>query len=139
MAANKTTVTDADPHAHVAGLADERRRRDAEALIAMMGRLTGEPPRMWGSSIVGFGSYHYRYDSGREGEAPLAGFAPRKAETVVYLVGEVPEQAALLARLGRHRMGKACLYIRSLEDVDPAVLEELVARSIAAIRARYPG
>lgn len=138
MSDNKTGPTEIDPRAHVAALDHPGRRADAEKLIEMMARLTGEKPRMWGPTIVGFGRYHYRYDSGREGEAPVAGFAPRKAETVVYLVGEIPDQAVLLARLGKHRTGKACLYIKRLEDVDIAVLEELIVKSIAAIRAKYP-
>jgi hypothetical protein len=102
-----------------------------------MSRITKTKPKMWGPSIVGFGSYHYRYESGREGEAALAGFAARRNETVVYLVASGPGQDALLSRLGRHKMGKSCLYIRRLSDVDPQVLEQLVAGSVAEIKRRY--
>ena len=104
-----------------------------------MSRVTGAPPAMWGSSIVGFGSYHYRYDSGREGDAALVGFSSRKAGLAVYLVEPGPDQAALLAKLGRHRMGKACLTIRDLSQVDLEVLERLVAGSVQAVRERHGG
>ena len=92
---------------------------------------------MWGPTIVGFGSYHYKYESGREGEACLTGFAARGKELVVYLVASGPEQEALLARLGKHRMGKACLYIRRLADIDTAILEQLVRDSVAELKRRY--
>ena len=114
------------------------RRTDAAALREMMERATGEAATMWGPSIVGFGSYHYRYDSGHEGEACRIGFSPRKAELVLYVLSGDAEEAKLLGRLGKHRTGKSCLYIKRLADVDLAVLEELVRRSIAAMDARYP-
>jgi hypothetical protein len=93
---------------------------------------------MWGPSIVGFGRYHYRYDSGREGDAAVAAFSPRARELVVYLAADAPDKDALLARLGKHRTGQCCLYIRSLADVDPDVLEQLVVASAAAVRERWP-
>ena len=102
-------------------------------------RVTGAPAKMWGPTMIGFGQYHYKYDSGREGDLFLAGFAPRKSELVVYLVGKIENQSALLAKLGKHRMGRACLYIKRLEQIDLAVLEELVRKSIAALKAKYPG
>jgi hypothetical protein len=122
---------------HIASIASEEQRKDCLALVKLMSRITKTKPKMWGPSIVGFGSYHYRYESGREGEAALAGFAARRNETVVYLVASGPGQDALLSRLGRHKMGKSCLYIRRLSDVDPQVLEQLVAGSVAEIKRRY--
>lgn len=93
---------------------------------------------MWGPSIIGFGQFHYRYDSGHEGDSFLAGFSPRKAETVVYLMGQIPDQTELLGGLGPHRMGKGCLYIRNLDKIDFTVLTELVNKSVAALKAKYP-
>jgi len=113
-------------------------RADAETLCAIMGRVTGEAPAMWGASIVGFGRYHYRYESGREGESALTGFSPRARELVLYLMADAAEQEGLLKRLGKHKAGKGCLYLKSLEGVDLGVLEELVAASVASVRARYP-
>src|SRR5207342_3565853 len=105
-----------------------RRRRDAERLLEMMGRVTGQPARLLGS-VIGFGSYHYRYASGREGDAPAAGFAPRKAATTVYLMNGVNAEPALIAGLGPHKAGVGCLYLTDLDHNDLAVLEQLIARS----------
>jgi hypothetical protein len=99
---------------------------------------TGEKPKMWGPSIVGFGSYHYKYESGREGDTPLVGFSPRKAAAVLYGVTGSSDSDALLAKLGNHSTGKGCLYIKKLSDVDRKVLEAMVAKSVAAKRARHP-
>ncbi len=137
MAENKLRETGEDVSAFIASIADEGKRADAQALVAMMERVTGEPARMWGS-IVGFGRYRYRYESGREGEAGVAGFSPRAKELVVYLPADAVDKDALLARLGKHKAGKSCLYLKRLADVDEAVLEELVRQSAAAIKARYP-
>src|SRR5690606_24520981 len=115
----------------------EERRSDCQVIRQIMERVTGEPAVMWGSSIVGFGTYHYRYESGREGDWALAGFSPRKKETSVYLMAGGPDQAGLLAQLGRHKMDKSCLYIRKLSDVDSGVLEQLVADSVSEVRRRY--
>ncbi len=136
MAENKTKATEASVAKHLAAIADESRRRDCEALVQLMGRATKEPPKMWGPSIVGFGSYHYKYESGREGDSCLVGFASRKGDISVYLSGRFPEREALLAKLGRHKMAKACLYLRRLDDVDLQVLEQLVARSAASVKDR---
>ncbi len=138
MAENKTQPTAGDVEAFLDAVSDPQRREDARALSALMEEVTGEPPRIWGSSIVGFGSYHYRYDSRREGDAAAVGFSPRAKELVVYLSADAAEKEALLARLGKHKVGKSCLYIRSLADVDKGALRELVAGSLAAIRDRYP-
>jgi hypothetical protein len=137
MAANKTVETDASVEDYLAAIADEARRDDCRALVQLMSGVTKRPPRMWGEAIVGFGSYRYRYESGREGDAPLVGFAARKGDISVYLVAGFEGQQALLARLGRHRMGKACLYVRRLSDLDMRVLEQLVAGSVAEVGRRY--
>lgn len=141
--ANKTQPTYADVETFLAAV-DPARRPDADRIVAMMVDATGELPVMWGSSIVGCGRYHYRYASGREGDACLVGFSPRRDEFSIYLTGAYfPESghrtAGFLARLGRHRMGKACLYVRKLADVDEAVLRELIAFSVGELRKHYPG
>jgi len=122
----------------VSALADAGQRADARALIALMSAASGEPPTAGGGDIIGFGSYHYRYDSGREGDAPRIGFAPRKGQIVLYLMDGFPQHEALLARLGKHKTGKSCLYIKRLGDVDAAVLAELIAASLAEVEHRYP-
>ena len=104
----------------------------------MMERISGFPATMWGPSIVGFGRYHYRYDSGRQGEAPRIGFSPRAKELVLYLIGGFPRHQALMDRLGKYRTGKACLYLKRLADVDEAVLEELIGEALAYMREKYP-
>ena len=129
MAENKTRATDASVDAFLAAVEPEQRRADGRILLDMMTRITGEPPALWGPSIIGFGSEHYRYESGREGDMPRIGFSPRKAQLVLYLATSLPERDALLARLGKHSTGKSCLYVTKLADVDMAVLEELIARS----------
>ena len=138
MAGNKTTTTKQSVAAFIAALTDETKRADAKALVKLMQSATGEKPKMWGSSIIGFGSYHYTYESGREGDMPLIGFSPRKGATVLYNMTESSDSEALLAKLGKHTTGKACLYIKNLADVDQKVLEALVVKSVAAMRARYP-
>src|SRR5215467_12243176 len=115
----------------LAGLPDEQRREDARRLCAMMQEITGKPPAMWGTSIIGFGTYHYRYPSGGEGDSPLASFAPRSQHLVVYLVGEFTgRHRSVLARLGPHKTGKGCLYLNRLDDVDHDALRELIDRSV---------
>ncbi|WP_448811444.1 DUF1801 domain-containing protein [Agromyces bauzanensis] len=111
------------------------RRRDAETMLELMSRATGQPATMWGRSIVGFGSYHYRYSSGREGDAPAAGFSPRKAATTIYLADGVDAHPDLLERLGPHTTGVGCVYVKDLAQVDLAVLEELVRTSYTAVTA----
>ncbi|MFG3553294.1 DUF1801 domain-containing protein [Micromonospora sp. NPDC047557] len=120
----------------LAGNPDERRRADAERLRAIMAELTGEPAVMWGRSIVGFGSYHYTYESGRSGDAPLVGFSPRKQNLVLYLTsgGFEERDDALLTRLGPHRAGKGCIYLRRLDDVDESVLRQLIERTVQVHR-----
>jgi hypothetical protein len=126
-----THQTDASVQEFLAQVPDDQRREDAGRLCVMMQEITGEPPVMWGSSIVGFGSYHYRYASGHEGDSALAGFSPRRQHLVIYLVGEFADRhQAVLARLGSHKTGKGCLYIKRLDDVDLDALRELIDRSV---------
>ena len=134
---NKTKATGADVAAFLDAVEGEERRADCAALVAMMSRVTGEPPLLWGPSIVGFGHYHYRYASGHEGDAPLAGFSPRAKEFSIYLNCDDAPRAALLAKLGKHRMAKSCLYVKRLADVDAAVLEALVRHAAEDVRQRY--
>ena len=122
----------ADVAGFVAAVADDRRRRDAEALVELMGEVTGQPPVLWGTSIVGFGSRHYRYPSGREGDTAAVGFSPRSASTVLYLTGAVEDYADLLAGLGPHRTGKGCVYLTRVDQVDATALRAVVARSYRA-------
>jgi hypothetical protein len=132
---NKTTQTQEDVDAFLAGVEPAERREDGRTLAAQMARLSGEPPRLWGPSIIGFGRYHYRYDSGREGESCRIGFSPRKAELVLYLAGL---DDADFAPLGTHRRGKGCLYVKRLSGIDMAVLEGLIAKSLAHMDEAYP-
>jgi Domain of unknown function (DU1801) len=138
MATNKTHTTSADVTAFVDAVADEQQRAEAQSLIALMTRLSSEQATMWGPSIIGFGRYHYRYESGREGDMCRIGFSPRKGQTVVYLVDGYSERESLLTRLGKHKTGKSCLYIKRLSDVDMAVLEEMIVASLATLAERYP-
>jgi hypothetical protein len=137
MAENKTKPTDASVEDYIASKANARQRADCRELMAMLRKVTRHSPRMWGPSIVGYGSYQYTYESGRTGEAPVAGFAIRGRELVVYLSVEGEKQRSLLSRLGKHKMGKVCLYIKQLADVDGSVLEKLVVGSIAEVRRRH--
>ena len=134
---NKTTENDRDPAEFLAGVEPERRRDDGFALLELMGRVSGEPAKMWGTSIIGFGSYHYKYDSGREGDHMLVGFSPRKAKMVLYIMPGFSGVDDLMTRLGKHKVGKSCLYVNKLADVDMEVLEELVRQSVAHMRAKY--
>jgi len=136
MAENKTKPTKLSVAAFVDGLTDPTKRADAKALVKLMQSAAGEKPKMWGPSIIGFGSYHYKYESGREGDMPVIAFSPRKAATVLYGMTGFSEAAALLAKLGKHATGKGCLYIKKLADVDQHVLEALIVRSLASKRAR---
>jgi hypothetical protein len=131
-----TVPTDDDVSAFVDAIADERRRADARTLVALMSEVTGQPPRMWGGSIVGFGTYHYVYESGREGDWAAVGFSPRKASTTVYVMAGFDGYRELLERLGPHTTGKSCLYLRRLDAVDLEVLREMVRRSYAYITTR---
>ncbi|MFT3898089.1 MAG: DUF1801 domain-containing protein [Thermomonas sp.] len=134
MAGNKTRPTGASVTEYLASRASPGQLEDCKTLMALCKRVTKQQPYMWGPSIVGYGSYTYRHDSGRSGDTPLAAFAVRGKELVVYLGPEDPGQATLLARLGKHKMGKSCLYFKCLADLDAGVLEALIASSVAAAK-----
>ena len=136
MAENKTKPTQVSVAKTVDAVADETRRADAKRLVGILQETTGEKPRMWGPSIIGFGTHHYRYESGREGDTPLVGFSPRKNACVLYGLLGVDGSDKLLPKLGKFTTGKGCLYITKLADVDQQVLKELIARCVAARRAR---
>ena len=138
MAETKTKPTDASIDAYLASRASPEQLADCKAIMAICKRVTKQQPKMWGPSIVGYGSYTYRYESGHSGDACLTGFAVRGRELVVYLLADNPGQVELLARLGRHKMGKSCLYFKRLADLDVKVLEALIAGSVAEARRRYP-
>ncbi len=138
MAEAKTRRTNASVAAFIAGAGDEATRRDCATLVRMMQKVTGEKAAMWGPAIVGFGTYHYVYASGTSGDWPLAAFSPRKQSLTVYLMPGFDEHAALLKKLGKHKTSKACLYVKSLADVDLAVLERLITDSVVQVRKTYP-
>jgi len=137
MAENKTKPTDASIEDYIASRASEQQHADCKELMALLKKVTRQAPRMWGPSIVGYGSYRYIYESGRTGEAPMAGFAIRGRELVIYLFAQGDKQRSLLSRLGKHRISKACLYFKTLSDLDRSVLEQLVVGSVAEVRQRY--
>ncbi len=137
MAETKTKPTSASVEEHLAAKASSEQLADCTALMALLKKVTKQSPKMWGPSIVGYGSYRYKYESGRAGESCLTGFAVRGKELVVYLVAESKEQQALLAKLGKHKMGKACLYFKRLADLDARVLEMLVSESVAETKRRH--
>jgi len=134
---NKTRPTGAGVDTFLDAVENERRREDARTVNAMMERITGWEPRMWGPSIVGFGEYHYRYDSGREGDFLITGFSPRKNALTIYIMPGFARYDALMARLGKFRTGRSCLYINKLDDVDLSVLEELIASSVQYMVGKY--
>lgn len=139
MADAKTGPTQQSVLDFIAGVEHPGRREDAAALVALMEAETGEPATMWGASIIGFGRYHYRYDSGHEGDACLVGFSPRKTNLVLYVVAEEAKRADMLGRLGKHRSGAGCVYVNRLADVDESVLREMTRTSVETLKARYPG
>ena len=133
---NKPAATAIDPLAFIDKVKSEVKRRDSHELVAVMQEIVGEPPKMWGSTIVGFGTVHYKYDSGREGDICLTGFSPRSGSLVLYL-GPVIDDKKVMAKLGKHKTGKGCLYINKLDDVDRGVLRTLIKAAVAATRKRY--
>jgi hypothetical protein len=137
MAENKTKPTGASVADYIASRATALQRIDCRELMALLKKITRHSPKMWGPSMVGYGSYRYTYESGRTGEAPLTGFAIRGRELVVYLMADGEESRSLLSRLGKHKMGKSCLYFKQLADLDRSALEKLVAGSVADVRRRY--
>ena len=138
MAEIKTKPSQASVEAFIEAVDNPTRRQDARTICAVLERVTGCAPVMWGPSIIGFGSYHYKYDSGHEGTMCRLGFSPRKGQLVLYVLSGAEGEAELLARLGKHKTGKACLYINKLADVDLAVLEALARRAWERMNARYP-
>ena len=137
MAENKTKATEASVASYLSAIEDEARRKDCEALAKLITKATKQPPKMWGTSIVGFGSYHYKYESGREGDSCLTGFSSRKGDISIYLIASFPRREELLAQLGKYKLGKGCLYIRRLSDIDLKVLEQLVISSVAERKRHY--
>ena len=143
-AGNKTNENDGDVEAFIASVEHDGRRDDASVLLEIFERVTGLTPKMWGSNIIGFGSYHYKYDSGREGDFLRTGFSPRKANLSIYIMGGYINEEAkarrdeMLSRLGKHKMAKACLYVTRLKNIDLAVLEELIRDNMAYMEAVYP-
>lgn len=134
---NKTAATNVDPIAFIDKVENETKRRDSHELVTMMQDVVGEPPKMWGPTIVGFGTLHYKYESGREGDICLMGFSPRSSGLVLY-IGPTLEDTKLMGKLGKHKTGKGCLYINKLDDVDRKVLRTIVERSVALSRKTYP-
>ena len=139
MADTKTKPTAASVDDYLASRASPEQLKDCKALMAICKRVTKQSPKMWGPSIIGFGSYSYTYESGHSGDACLVGMAVRGKDLVVYIAAEKPEQVERLAKLGKHKMGKSCLYFKRLADLDASILEELIADSVAEIKGRYPG
>jgi hypothetical protein len=138
MTENKTQQTDDSVQTFLQSIEDERKREDCFTLVELMQEITGEPARMWGKTIVGFDKYRYKYANGSEGESLLVGFAPRKANLSLYIMSGFDEYDALLEKLGKHKTGKACLYVKRLDDVDMDTLRELVQRSVDYMRDTYP-
>ncbi len=130
MAELKTKQTRASVKQFIDGIEDEQKRKDSRALVAMMRKITGKPPKMWGEAIVGFGSYRYKYASGREGDWFLTGFSPRKQNMTLYIMSGFTRYGALLKKLGKFKTGKACLYVKTLDDVDRPTLERLIRESV---------
>jgi hypothetical protein len=137
MAENKTKATQQSVSEYIAAIPEAPRRADAEALLKLMQKATGEKPKLWGPSIIGFGSYHYQYETGREGDMPVVGFSPRKPATVLYGLHAAPDAEEMLAKLGKHATGKGCVYIKKLADVDQKTLAALIKKSATATRAKH--
>ncbi len=137
MAAKKTTQTPVDPIDFIQSVEHDTRRADAEVLLELLGRVSGYEPKMWGPTIVGFGRYHYVYESGTEGESMVVGFSPRKANQVIYLMPGYEDLTDMLGQLGKHKIGKSCLYINKLADIDLSVLEEMVSQSVKTMESTY--
>ena len=133
-----TKVTDRSVDKFLSGITDERKRKDSLVIRDLMARATKAPAEMWGSSIVGFGRYHYKYASGREGDWPLVGFSPRKQNLTLYIMSGFEGYADLMGRLGKYKTGKACLYIKSLDDVHLPTLRTLVQKSVKYVSKKYP-
>jgi Domain of unknown function (DU1801) len=138
MAKNKTTKTEQSVDDFIKAVESETKRDDSRRLMDMMTQLTGEKPYMYGPTIVGFGSYHYKYASGHEGDAPLAGFSPRKAAISLYFAPEFPEREKLVEKLGKCKVAVSCIYVKTLDDIDEAVLKKMISASLKHVRKMYP-
>lgn len=138
MAENKTQPTKVSPTKFINELDDPQQRKDCKELVKMMKAATGERAVMWGPAIIGFGTYHYKYASGREGDFLIVGFSPRKTQLSIYMSCDIQKHADLLAKLGKHKTGKGCLYVKKLEDVDQDVLGQLIQRGIEEVEEKYP-
>jgi len=138
MAGNKTKATDVAVTEFLSQVEPERRRTDAQRLDQVFRETSGFAPRMWGPSIIGYGRYHFKYESGREGDFLATGFAPRKANLVIYIMPGYTDFSAILPRLGKHKIGKSCLYINKLDDIDIGVLKELIAAGIEDLNRHWP-
>jgi hypothetical protein len=138
MAKNKTTETTYSITNFINTIDNEAKRKDAFELLEIMQEATGLEPKIWGSSIIGFGSYHYKYDSGHEGDAPLAGFSPRKDAISLYLSSSFENKEELFSKFGKHKAGKGCIYIKKLTDVDVEILKIMISTSVKEIQKLYP-
>ncbi len=138
MAELKTKPSKASVSAYLNSVDDEQKRRDAREILTLMKQVTGKSPKMWGTSIVGFGSYHYCYQSGREGDWPITGFSPRKQNIAIYIMPGFSRYASMMKKLGKHKTGRSCLYVKMLSDVDREVLGRLIGRSVADMKKLYP-
>lgn len=138
MSENKNKPTTIKPEAFIEANTDAGRRHECQLLLEMMSRITGEPPRMWGDSMIGFGQYHYKYESGREGDFFLAGFAPRKQNLSIYIMPGLAQYEGLMTQLGKYKTGVSCLYVKRLADIDLHALESLISASVEWMRSKYP-
>lgn len=134
----KTNQNEASPSDFITSVEHQQRRADAEVLLALFNRVTALKPKMWGESIIGYGRYHYHYESGREGEYFITGFSPRKASSTIYIMPGYQDLSAMLKRLGKHKAAKSCLYINKLSDIDLDVLEEIILFGMDYMKANYP-
>lgn len=139
MAVNKTKATEVSVTEFIQNVENEVKRNDSFQLVDLYKSITGFKAKMWGPTIIGFGSYHYKYASGHEGDMPIAAFSPRKDAIVFYISDEIENREQLLQKLGKHKMGKVCVYVKKLADIDLSVLKELIVATIKDITSKYPG
>ncbi|WP_163411563.1 DUF1801 domain-containing protein [Flavobacterium ajazii] len=138
MAKNKTTETESSVIDYIDAVAEEVKRKDAFELLKIIREVTGFEPRMWGASIIGFGNYHYKYESGHEGDAPLVGFSPRKDAISLYLSSSFENKEELLSKFGKHKAGKGCIYIKKLADINNDILKQMISESVKELQKLYP-
>ena len=138
MADLKTKQTEQSVESFLDKINNKQVRADCDIIIRLMKKVTGAPPKMWGSSIIGFGQYHYKYESGHEGDMCLAGFSPRKQNISLYLMAGIPGQDELLKKIGKHKAGKGCVYVKQLKDIDISILEKMIKKSVDYLKKKYP-